>query len=78
MRRSQILDPFAGFIGSNLSDHLENANISSRIVMHNGVATSFDVSTKGKEGKEHFGDMSNTLYYGLIRNATVKYGNDTV
>ena len=59
-------------------DHLGNANFQSPIRMHNGVATSFDISTKDKVGKEHFGDISDTICCGLIRNTTVKYGNDKV
>ena len=46
--------------------------------MHNGVATGFDVSTKDKIENEHFGDMIDTVCYGLVRNATVTYENDTL
>ena len=41
------------------------------IRMQNGVATGFDVSTKLKIEKEPFGDMIDTVCYGLVRNATV-------
>ena len=44
--------------------------------MHSGVATGFDVSTKDNIGKEPFGDMSDC--YGLIRNVSVYYGNNTI
>ena len=46
--------------------------------MPNGVATGFDVSTKDKIEKEPFGDRIDTVCYGLVRNATFKYENDTV
>ena len=39
--------------------------------MHNGVATDFDVSTKDNIEKEPFGDMIDTVCYGLVWNATV-------
>ena len=39
--------------------------------MHNGVATGFDVSTKDKIEKKPFGDMIDTVCYGLVRKATV-------
>ena len=61
-----------GSLASFTTDHPENANFRSLIRMHKGVATSLDVSTKDKVGKEHFGDMSDTLCYFLIWNATVK------
>ena len=57
--------------GSNLTDDPGNAIFRSPIRMHNGVATGFDVSTKDKIEKELFGDMIDTVYYGLVRNATV-------
>ena len=57
--------------GSNLTDDPGNATFRSPIRMHNGVATGFDVSTKDKIEKEPFGDMIDTVCYGLVRNATV-------
>ena len=63
--------------GSNLTDDTGNAIFRSPIRMHNGVATGFDVSTKDKIENEpfllqhYFGDMIDTICYGLVRNATV-------
>ena len=38
--------------------------------MPNGVATGVDVSTKDKIEKEPFGDMIDTVCYGLVRSST--------
>ena len=56
---------------SDLTDDPGNAIFHSPIRMHYGVATNFDVSTKDKIEKKPFGDMIDTVYYGLVRNATV-------
>ena len=57
--------------GSNLTDDLGTAIFRRPIRMPNGVATGFDVSTKEKIENEPFGDMIDTVCYGLVRNATV-------
>ena len=68
--------------GHTFTDHLAGSTTDqisrmtpempfSVVRMHNGVATGFDVSTKDKIEKELFGDMIDTVYYGLVRNATV-------
>ena len=57
--------------GLNFTDDPGNAIFSSPIRMHNGVAKCFDVSTKGQIEKEPYGDMIDTVCYGLVRNATV-------
>ena len=57
--------------GSNLTDDPGNATFRSPIRMHNGVVTDFDVSTKDKIEKEPFGDMIDTVCYGLVRNTAV-------
>ena len=57
--------------GSNLTDDPRNATFRRPIRMHNGVATGFEVSIKDKIEKEPFGDMIDTVCYGLVRNATV-------
>ena len=59
------------YYGSNLTDAPGNAIFRSPKRMHNGVATGFDVSTKDKIEKEPFGDIINTVWYGLVRNGTV-------
>ena len=41
--------------------------------MPNGVATGFDVSTKDKIEKEPFGDMIDTVCYGLVRSSTERH-----
>ena len=64
--------------GSNLMDDPGNDIFCSLIRMHNGVATGFGISTKDKIETEPFGDMIDTVCYGLFRNATVSYENDTV
>ena len=48
-----------------------NAIFRSLKRMHNSVATGFDVSTKDKIEKEHFGGMIDAVCYGLVWNATV-------
>ena len=52
-------------------DDLGYAIFRSPTRMHNGVATGFDVSSKDKIEKEPFGDMIDTVCYGLVWNATV-------
>ena len=52
--------------GSNLTDDPGNAIFRSPIRMHNGVATGFNVSTKDTIEKEPFGDMIDTVCYGLV------------
>ena len=72
MSRSHIHgSPRRFHYGSNLTDDPGLAIFRSPIRMHNGVATGFDVSTKDKIEKEPFGDMIDTVRYGLVRNVTV-------
>ena len=72
MPRSHIHgSPRRFYYGSNLTDDPGNAIFRSPIRMHHGVTTGFDVSTKDKIEKELFGDMIDTVCYGLVRNATV-------
>ena len=72
MPRSHIQgSPRRFHYGSNLMDDPGNAIFRSPTQMHNGVATGFDVSSKDKIEKEPFGDMIDTVCYGLVRNATV-------
>jgi len=53
--------------GLNITDDPGNVNFSSPIRMHNGVTTSFDVSTKDSVGKGQVGDMSDTDCYCTTR-----------
>ena len=55
---------------TTLTDDPGNAIFRRPILMPNGVATGSDVSTKDKIEKEPFGDMIDTVCYGLVRNAT--------
>ena len=72
MPRSHIHGSHRGFhYGSNLTDDPGNAIFRSPIRMHNGVATSFDVSAKAKIVKEHFSDMIDTV---LLRSSTERHG----
>ena len=57
--------------GSNLTDDPGNAISLSPIRIHNGVATGFGVSTKDKIATGPFGDMIDTVCYGLVLNAMV-------
>ena len=72
MPRSHIHgSPSRFHYGSNLTDDPGNA-IFRR--MPNGVATGFDVSTKDKIEKDPFGDMIDTVCYGLVRSSTERHG----
>ena len=72
MPRSHIQgSPRRFHYGSNLTDDPGNAIFHSPTQMHNCVATGFDVSSKDMIEKEPFGDMIDTVCYGLVRNATV-------
>ena len=64
--------------GSNLMDDPGNANFRSLIRMHNVLAAGFEVSAKDSIGKKPFGDMRDTVCYGLIPNTAVTYKNYTV
>ena len=57
--------------GSNLTGDPGNAIFRSPVRMYNGVVTGFDVFTKDKIENEPFGDMIDTVCYGLVRNAMV-------
>ena len=60
--------------GSNLTDDPGNSIFRRPIRMPNGVATSFDVSTKDKIEKKPFGDMIYTVCYGLIWSSKERHG----
>ena len=60
--------------GSNLTDDPGNVIFCRPIRMPNGVATDFDVSTKDQKEKEPFGDMVDTVCYGLVRFSTERHG----
>ena len=75
MPRSHIHgSPHRPHYGSNLTDDPGNAIFRRPIRMPNGVATGFDVSTKDKIEREPFGDMIDTVYYGLARSSTERHG----
>ena len=60
--------------GSNLTDDTGNAIFRRPIRMPHDVATGFDVSAKENIEKEPFGDMIDTVSYGLVRSGTKRHG----